>query len=96
MYEFEPHTIELSKPVKSGKDEITELVFAREPVVDDMRKAALAPSTTDQIVVVASRITALPPSTIGQLAIRDFAKVRDYLKPFFDDALETGSEDSES
>jgi hypothetical protein len=96
MYEFEPYTIELSKPVKNGREEVTELVFNREPVVEDMRKAALAPSQVDQIVTVASRITTLPPSVIGQLAIRDFAKVRDYLKPFFDDGLETGSEGSES
>lgn len=80
--------IELTEPVKHGKNEITELEL-REPRAKDMRKVSLSP-TMGEMLDIAATISNNPPSVIDQLCIKDTMKVVEVIGDFLGDSPQTG------
>jgi len=76
-------TIKLSSPIHAGSEPIQELVV-REPKAKDMRTLPSAPTTGD-LLNLAGKLCAQPPSVIDQLSIPDMQKVLEAVSSFFPD-----------
>ena len=86
-----PHTVVLKKPVRHGSQEVTELVFSREMVAEDIFDVDLARMTPRDFAQVIARLTNQPRPIIGQLSIPDFNKAMDTVNGFLLDGQETGA-----
>jgi len=95
-------TIPLSTPVDIGGHVHTELVFKREPTFGDLRACAIEPSTilsinmilvtgkggltSDQIVLLASRLSGQGEAMLNGISARDMVDVHEALIDFFSPA----------
>lgn len=61
---MEPIVIKLTVPLTHGAETITELRITRRPTAGDLRGVKISELTFDDIITVASRLVALPPSVL--------------------------------
>lgn len=79
-----PVKITLSKPVKHGDEELTELVIKREMVAGDLRGISVTNMKFDDVYLVASRLTNVPVSVINQLSMPDAVELQGVVTSFFE------------
>lgn len=78
----------LEKPIMHGSETISELTF-REPVAKDLRALPVDPKTGD-LLDLAAKLAAQPPSVIDKLSIPDAVKVLELVGNALGVGLETG------
>lgn len=86
-----PVIIKLTRPVKHGEDDVTELKITRPMVAGDLRGIKVTEMTFDDLLLVGSRLTGYPPSVLAQLSVPDFTRLNGVVMAFFDGGPETGS-----
>jgi len=92
-----PHTHKLNVALKHGETEITELVFKRRAVLDDIHDIQLSLlDLGENIAKLTSRLTAIPPSVIKKMDMADVSAVGEVVKSFFQISPPIGSEPVES
>lgn len=92
-----PYTHKLNHPVKHGEETITELVFKRRPVADDLRDIRLSQlDLGENIIKLTSRLTCYPPSVAKQIDFADMCSLGEVLTGFLPHGPRTGSVPAES
>ena len=96
--------IKLSTPVSLGGNEISDLVFKREPNLGDLRACSIDPATIltihmiivtgkgglsqDQLVQLSARLSGQSEKLIEEISARDLLAIHDTLIDFFSPAEE--------
>lgn len=92
-----PYTHKLRVPIQHGNESITELVFKRRPVADDLRDIRLTQlDLGENIIKLTGRLTNFPPSAIKKLDFADTYDLGEVLTGFLPDGPKTGSEPADS
>lgn len=86
-----PIKIQLGTPVQHGQEEVKELVFARPMVAGDLRGISVADMKHDDVIEIASRLVAMPPSVLRQLSMPDYMEVAEVVTSFFGSSPLTGA-----
>ncbi|MHC1701803.1 MAG: phage tail assembly protein [Humidesulfovibrio sp.] len=88
-----PIKVKLTKPVKHGDSEVTELVFNRRVVSGDLRGVFLRKEMLwDELMVIAGRVAGYPPSVMDKLDFEDAAEISRVVMSFLMSGQEIGSE----
>lgn len=82
---MEPIVIKLTVPLTHGAETITELRITRRPTAGDLRGVKISELTFDDIITVASRLVALPPSVLN-----NFTELSGVIGAFFGSGQPTG------
>jgi len=91
-----PYTHKLNVVLMHGEMEITELVFKRRAVLDDIRDIQLSQlDLGENIAKLTSRLTATPPSVIKKMDMADVKAVGEVVQSFFQSSQPTGNEPAE-
>ncbi|MBU1229557.1 MAG: phage tail assembly protein [Proteobacteria bacterium] len=89
---MEAKTVTLSTPVKHGEEEITKLVFTREPKAKDMDGIPIGGQLYgEHMTKMISRLTGYPPSVIGEIGLGDFMRCGEVVGDFLSPGPQTGS-----
>lgn len=81
-------TLKLKEPVQFGSETIAELTL-RKPKAKDFRKMPAAPGVGD-LLDLAARLAAQPPSVIDELCVEDMEAVLDAVSGFMPSGPATG------
>lgn len=87
---MEPIVIKLTVPLTHGAETITELCITRRPTAGDLRGVKISELTFDDIITVASRLVALPPSELNTMDLSDFTELSGVIGAFFGSGQPTG------
>ena len=87
---MEPIVIKLTVPLTHGAETITELRITRRPTAGDLRGVKISELTFDDIITVASRLVALPPSVLNTMDLSDFTELSGVIGAFFGSGQPTG------
>ena len=87
---MEPIVIKLTVPLTHGAETITELRSTRRPTAGDLRGVKISELTFDDIITVASRLVALPPSVLNTMDLSDFTELSGVIGAFFGSGQPTG------
>lgn len=88
---MKPIKVQLSTPVQHGQEEVKELVFARPMVAGDLRGISVTDLKHDDVIEIASRLVAMPPSVLRQLSMPDYMGVAEVVTSFFGSSPLTGA-----
>ena len=86
---MEPIVIKLTVPLTHGAETSPELRITRRPTAGDLRGVKISELTFDDIITVASRLVALPPSVLNTMdrALRRYRRFFREWPADWDDAL---------
>jgi len=85
----EKTTITLKKPITVAGKLVDQLVL-REPTTGELRAAGDGENATATVIILASRVCAVPEAAIEQMAASDYAKVQRFFMQFMRDDRLTG------
>lgn len=88
------HVYKLKKPLEWGSETITELSF-KEPCIGDIKFMKLDSITLDDILKLASKLSAQSQEIINRLSIEDGMGVAELLGNFLNPSQKTGKVQSE-
>ena len=80
----------LKKGLTAAQETITELRITRRPTAGDLRGVKISELTFDDIITVASRLVALPPSVLNTMDLSDFTELSGVIGAFFGSGQPTG------
>jgi hypothetical protein len=89
----------LMRPVKLGREEITEFTLREETTVADiygLTLSAIQNPKTEDVLLVLGRISGQPDHVLGQLSVPDFNILTLYVIGFLGSGLPTSGTASES
>jgi len=87
--------VELSRSIKDGETEVTEIVI-REPMVKDLIAAESATGEVGQTVALLASCASVTPSAIATMTAADYYRAVAILQPFLLSALQEGGTSSQS
>ena len=83
--------LKLKEPIQVGSEQITELKF-RKMKAKDIRNLPAAPNTGD-LLNIAGKLCAQPPSVIDELGMEDTVEVLEVVSSFLPGSRPTGGKD---
>ena len=89
---MEPIVINLKKPIDHGQGSVTQLVFSREPILDDFFELPPSGWSNGEFAHVISRLTDQPLPVIKRLSVPDYQEAFKVVQSFLAAGQGTGSE----
>lgn len=87
-------TLKLTKPIEALGEEVRELTFPDEATAEDLLASDKAEGEIGKQLVIMSRLTGIPQSSLKKMNGRDFRKAIVITQGFFSDGPPTGGADS--
>jgi hypothetical protein len=85
--------VALSRPIKVGDDELSELLL-REPTAGDLEATDGADGDVAKSILLIAKLADVPPSSIRSLRAKDLQTVSEAIAPFLPQPPQTGRKSS--